>query len=123
MAFIFNITFDAVSPQRLGRFWAEVTGYVVDEERPDFVRLRAPDGRGVRHLLFMQVDQPTPGKNRMHLDLASRDAGAEIERLSSLGATLADRPAEPGGDPVWREGNGTRWVVMADPEGNEFCIG
>jgi len=86
-----------------------------------FVMLRAPDKRGVRQLLFFQVDDPTPGKNRMHVDLATRDADAEIDRLLNLGAQLVDPPV--GGKPCWREGNGTKWVVLQDPEGNEFCIG
>jgi predicted enzyme related to lactoylglutathione lyase len=120
-AFIYNVTFDAQQPRVLGRFWSDVTGYSVAEERDDFVMLRAPDRRGVRQLLFFQVDDPTPGKNRMHVDLAARDAGPEIDRLLTLGAQLVDPPV--GGQPGWREGNGTRWVVLQDPEGNEFCIG
>jgi predicted enzyme related to lactoylglutathione lyase len=120
-AFIYNVTFDAEQPRVLGRFWSDVTGYSIAEERDDFVMLRAPDKRGVRQLLFFQVDDPTPGKNRMHVDLAARDAQPEIDRLLTLGAQLVDPPV--GGKPSWREGNGTRWVVLQDPEGNEFCIG
>ena len=121
VAFIFNVTFDAKQPRRLGRFWSNVTNYSVAEERNDFVMLRAPDERGVRHILFFRVDDPTPGKNRMHVDLATRDADSEIERLLTLGAELVDPPLD--GKPRWREGNGTRWVVLQDPEGNEFCLG
>jgi hypothetical protein len=120
-AFIYNVTFDARDPRALGRFWAAVTGYRVDGENDDAVALRAPDERGIRRILFMRVDDPTPGKNRMHVDLASREPDAEIERLVGLGATLVD--PRQGGVPAWRAGNGTRWVVMQDPEGNEFCIG
>lgn len=112
-SFVFNVTFDCADPRSLSRFWSEVTGYESREERDDFVRLRAPDGRGVRHLLFFKVPEPKTVKNRMHVDLATRDVEAEVERLVGLGATEIDR----------REGNGTRWVVMHDPEGNEFCIG
>jgi predicted enzyme related to lactoylglutathione lyase len=117
MAFIYNVTFDALDPPSLARFWSAVTGYPITEERPDFVRLRAPDARGVRHILFFRVDDPTEGKNRMHVDLATRDPDAEITRLRSLGATLVDPPG------IWRTGNDTRWVVLRDPEGNEFCLG
>ena len=120
-AFIYNITFDAKDPRALGRFWSEVTTYTVADERDDFVALRAPDHRGVRSILFFRVDDPTPGKNRMHVDLASREPDAEIDRLLGLGARLVDPTV--GGKPHWREGNGTRWVVLQDPEGNEFCIG
>ena len=84
----------------------------------DFARLNAPDHRGVRHLLFFRVEEPKTTKNRMHVDLASRDADAEITRLVALGGSLVD-----GTPPQWRTGNGTRWVVMQDPEGNEFCLG
>jgi catechol 2,3-dioxygenase-like lactoylglutathione lyase family enzyme len=118
---VHNVTFDAREPRRLGRFWSAVTGYAVADERDDFVRLRAPDDGGLRQLLFLRVDDPTPGKNRVHVDLAARDPGAEIDRLLALGASLADDPVD--GRPRWREGNGIAWVVLRDPEGNEFCLG
>jgi len=118
-SFIFNVTFDCAQPRRLARFWASVTGYTIGEERDDYARLHAPDQRGVRHLLFFQVPEPKSSKNRVHLDLASRTPEAEIERLLALGASLVDS----GDTPQWRTGNGTRWVTMCDPEGNEFCIG
>ena len=57
----------------------------------------------------------------MHVDLASRDPEVEIDRLVQLGAQIVDPSAD--GNPPWREGNGTKWVVLRDPEGNEFCIG
>jgi predicted enzyme related to lactoylglutathione lyase len=120
-AFIYNVTFDALDPRALGRFWSDVTNYSVAEERDDFVMLRAPDERGIRRILFFRVDGPTPGKNRMHVDLAARDADAEIARLLTLGARLVDPAVND--EPQWREGNGTRWVVLQDPEGNEFCLG
>lgn len=120
-AFIYNVTFDAREPRVLARFWSEVTGYAIADERADFVALRAPDHRGIRRILFFRVDDPTPGKNRMHVDLAARDPDTEIDRVISLGAHLVDPPSN--GKPCWREGNGTRWVVLQDPEGNEFCIG
>jgi predicted enzyme related to lactoylglutathione lyase len=119
--FIYNITFDTKQPRALGRFWSEVTGYTVDVEDDDFVMLRAPDQRGIRRILFYRVEDPTPGKNRIHVDLASREPDAEIQRILGLGATLVDDPVD--GEPHWREGQGTRWVVLADPEGNQFCIG
>jgi catechol 2,3-dioxygenase-like lactoylglutathione lyase family enzyme len=120
-AFIYNVTFDAKDPRALGRFWSAVTGYEVVEERDHFVALHAPDQRGVRQILFFRVDDPTPGKNRMHVDLASREPDTEIDRLLGLGAQLVDE--RRGGAPSRREGNGTRWVVLEDPEGNVFCLG
>lgn len=117
-SFIYNVTFDCADPRSLATFWSAVTGYEVTEVRDDFARLRAPDHRGVRHLLFFRVPEPKAAKNRMHVDLATRDPEAEIARLVALGGALVD--GEP---PAWRTGNGTRWVVMLDPEGNEFCLG
>ena len=76
-------------------------------------RLRAPDKRGVRHLLFFKVPEPKVAKSRVHVDLATKDRDAEIERLVALGAREQYRHTE----------RGVSWVTMADPEGNEFCIG
>lgn len=118
-AFIVNVTFDCEDPGSLAQFWSGATGYELVEQRDDFARLKAPDGRGVRHLLFFRVPEPKSNKNRVHVDLATRDPESEIERLLTLGASLAD----DGPEPKWRTGNGTKWVVMHDPEGNEFCLG
>ena len=120
-AFIHNVTFDARDPRLLGRFWSRVTGYAVVDERDDFVRLQAPDELGVRLILFLRVEDPTPGKNRVHVDLAAGQPQEEIDRLLRLGASLADERVD--GQPQWREANGIRWVVLRDPEGNEFCVG
>ncbi len=67
----------------------------------------------MRGILFWKVPEPKTAKGRMHVDLATRDPAGEIERLVALGATKVE----------YREGNGTSWTVMQDPEGNEFCIG
>jgi hypothetical protein len=112
-SFVFNVTFDCADTERLSDFWAAVTGYERTELSADFARLDAPDSRGVRHLLFFRVPEPKAGKNRMHVDLATRNLGAEIERLKELGARELYRHGE----------RGISWVTMADPEGNEFCIG
>ena len=117
-SFIFNVTFDCADPRSLAAFWCEATGYELDEARDDFARINAPDHRGVRHLLFFRVAESKTTKNRMHVDLACRDPEVEITRLVALGASLVD-----GSPPQWRTGHGTRWVVMQDPEGNEFCLG
>ena len=112
-AFIKYVTFDCADPRRLSVFWSEVTGYVPLTQGDDFAALAAPHERGVRGILFWQVPEPKTAKSRMHIDLASKEPEAEIERLVGLGATTVEQ----------REGNGTSWTVMLDPEGNEFCIG
>lgn len=112
-SFIKYVTFDCVDPVKQATFWAEVTGYESLTLTEEFAALAAPDKRGVRGLLFWKVPEPKAAKSRVHVDLASREPAGEIERLLALGATLVER----------REGNGTAWTVMLDPEGNEFCIG
>jgi hypothetical protein len=84
-AFIFNVTFDCAQPRKLAGFWSKVTDYTPITERDDFVALQAPDKRGVQHILFFQVPEPKIAKNRVHLDLAAKDPGEEIERLVALG--------------------------------------
>jgi len=112
-AFIKYVTFDCADPRGLSAFWSEVTGYQSVSEEDDFAALAAPDHRGVRGMLFLRVPEPKTAKSRMHVDLATKDPVAEIERLVALGATKVE----------YREGNGSSWTVMLDPEGNEFCLG
>ena len=109
-----NVAIDCADPYRLARFWSAVTGRPLNpEDQPGDpeAQVMLPEGP-VLH--FNQVPEPKTVKNRVHLCLrptTSREA--EVERLLGLGATLvADR----------RKPDGTGWVVLADPEGNEFCV-
>ena len=70
-------------------------------------------GRPEPRLGFQRVDDPTPGKNRVHLDFSAADLDAEVARLVDLGATETARHGV---------GGGFRWVVLADPDGNAFCV-
>jgi hypothetical protein len=63
-------------------------------------------------MAFQKVDDPTPGKNRLHLDVTAPDVDAEVERLQGAGATLVGR----------RGDDSFRWVTMADPQGSQFCV-
>jgi hypothetical protein len=108
-SFIMNVAFDCADPRSLARFWAGVTGYSVEFESDDVVRLKAPDSRGLRGMIFWRVPEPKTAKSRVHLDLASKNPQEEVSRLLSLGAKRIQQL--PG------------WTVMADPEGNEFCLG
>ena len=119
-----TVLLDCADPERLAAFWGDVLGYEVRgrDAGEGWVEigppgLAAPDGP-VPTLLFQRVPDPTPGKNRLHLDLnaTDRDQAAELERLLSLGATHADIGQGPFGE------NGITWHVLADPEGNEFCL-
>ena len=121
-AFILNITFECRDPLALGQFWAEVTGYTVDPEANELrTRLTKSDPRGVRHLVFQKVDEPRQD-TRIHIDLAAPEPETEIERLIEFGARLED-PRDADGRPAWRGNAEKGWVVLRDPEGNEFCLG
>ena len=76
--------------------------------------LLLPDGRPGPKLLLQRVPEPKAGKNRMHLDLHTPDIEAEAARLEGLGA----RRLEPDA----MDEHGSKWVLMADPDGNEFCV-
>ncbi len=104
---ILGICVDTPDPPALARFWAAALGAPISYEWADFVVV------GAAPLLhFQYVADPTPGKNRIHVDLCATDAPAEIERLRGLGARLLARVQ-------MRE---AAWTVMADPDDNEFCV-
>jgi hypothetical protein len=113
-----NITFDCADPHALAVFWSQVTGYNEDPDNPNAPGdpeglLVGPDGQP--NLLFIAVPEPKTVKNRVHLDLEpdDRTRDQEVERLLGLGAALVADLRRP---------DGSGWVVLADPEGNEFCV-
>ena len=110
-----HITVDASDALHVARFWAAVLGWEVDDESDEEEALAAPPQGGTPGLLFVRVPEPKTGKNRLHLDLQPQDLtrDQEVDRLLGLGARLADDRREP---------DGTGWAVLADPEGNEFCV-
>jgi len=113
-----HVTTDCLDAFALSVFWSRVLGYVEDPDDPNGTGdeecvISSPDG--VHRLLFIEVPEAKQVKNRLHLDLqpveGTRDE--ELARLLSVGARqVADL----------RNPDGTGWVVLADPEGNEFCI-
>jgi len=112
-----SITVDCADPYRLALFWSGATGWREDPEdpnRPDDPEARIVTGHGIS-LLFIPVPEPRSVKNRVHLDLmpVGRTRDEEVVRLQGIGATVLDDRRRP---------DGTGWVVMADPEGNEFCV-
>lgn len=106
----FSVTVDAHDPPALARWWAEALGFEVIFERPG--QSAIADSGGFPGILFIENDTPKTTKNRLHFDLNPDDQAAEVERLSRLGATRLDIGQPPDAS----------WVVMADPEGNEFCV-
>jgi predicted enzyme related to lactoylglutathione lyase len=110
-----NLVVDAARPRKLAGFWAALLGWQVAVDQPDEVEVHAPPGDGWElDLIFVPSPVPKAGKNRIHLDLASTSAGHQavlVERALELGARRLDLGQ---GD--------VPWVVLADPEGNEFCV-
>ncbi|MGV0790221.1 VOC family protein [Mycolicibacterium sp. XJ1819] len=107
------ITFDCTDPDALARWWAgAVAGTVTDVMPGEFVLVSQDNGP---NLGFQRVSDPTPGKNRVHLDLSAEgEMEAQVARLVGLGATEIGRHSF---------GDDFRWVVLADPAGNAFCVG
>jgi predicted enzyme related to lactoylglutathione lyase len=108
-----GLVLDCEDPARLAEFWGPALGYVNVGTFGPYVAL-FPDGRPGPKLLLQKVAEEKSVKNRMHLDIEVPDIEAESTRLVTLGAhRVRDAP---------RQEHGTTWVLMADPEGNEFCI-
>jgi hypothetical protein len=107
------VTVDAANPRRLAEFWCAMLGYKVGYDSPEEVAIEKPDASGPE-VLFIKVPDAKSVKNRIHFDLSPNDQAAEVARALSLGASHVDIGQE--GDPE------ATWTVLADPEGNEFCI-
>jgi predicted enzyme related to lactoylglutathione lyase len=111
---ITSLCIDSTDPRLLAGFWTQVLDWQVTEDDEEGVRIQP--AAGAREAIdFLRVpDAPQTGKNRLHLDLnaTDRDQAAELERLLALGA----RPVDIG------QGPDVSWHVLADPEGNEFCL-
>ena len=113
------ITIDAHDPRALAQFWAEVLGWKIGEGVNEIEvwierELGDPNNTGFPDILFLKNSDVKSVKNRLHLDLRPDDQDAEVRRLEKLGAKRIEigQSADPD----------TSWVVMADPEGNEFCV-
>ncbi len=112
-----QVTIDAHDPERLARWWADVLGWqLVWEPAPDDeeIEIAPPDGAGT-NWLFIRVPDDKMVKNRWHPDLRpgdDSDQATELARLLALGATHVDIG----------QGDDVPWHVLADPEGNEFCV-
>lgn len=102
-----QITFDCNDPSRLAEFWSSATGCEIVADYGDFVMVGSTPALG-----FQRVADPTPGKNRVHIDGGGAEREALVERLKMLGATEIGSHEAPG----------LVWTVMQDPEGNEFCV-
>ena len=110
------VCFDSTDPRRIGSFWEQALGWRRTYDADDEVVLEPPEGSredGVSpDILFLRVPEQKSTKNRLHIDLRPTDQGAEVARLETLGAVRADVG----------QGDDQTWVVLADPDGNEFCV-
>lgn len=115
---ISELVIDAADPDRLATFWSDVLGYVeFNREADGSIEIGPPDagfGGPQPTLVFNPTSDPRTGKHRLHVDVnaTDRDQDAELERLLALGA----RPVDIG------QSGTESWHVLADPEGNEFCL-
>jgi catechol 2,3-dioxygenase-like lactoylglutathione lyase family enzyme len=105
------VTIDCADPAALTKFWSAAAGYEVRWQADDFVVLGPAQGTGIQ-IGLQRVPEARVGKNRVHIDWETDDRLAEVGRLTGLGARVLDEQSLPG----------FRWTVLADPEGNEFCV-
>jgi hypothetical protein len=102
------LAIDCTDPSGLAHWWSRVLGGTVEVHPQGYATLHSPEGLA---LDFLPVPEPKTGKNRLHLDVRSRDFATAVAQALALGATRADD--------IY---TGGRWQVLRDPEGNEFCI-
>ena len=104
---------DARDPHSLARFWSDVLGWEVGESKDEVAWLKPPVP-SVPLIVFVPVSEAKTVKDRIHIDVSATDRSRdeEVERLLALGARRADVG----------QGEDVSWVVLADPEGNEFCV-
>ena len=119
-SFVSHTSIDCRDAYALSEWWKHLLGYTDvpgDPNEPGHEECMVLDPETGHSILFIEVPEEKSGKNRVHLDLRPRSGtlAEEVERLLSLGAAeVADRRGI--------HGPGSGWVVLADPEGNEFCI-
>jgi predicted enzyme related to lactoylglutathione lyase len=106
-----EFTLDCLDPDRMSQFWVQAAELAIVGEIPG--RFISLSGQGIE-LTLQRVTEPKTVKNRMHLDLLVEDLETGLRRLESLGAARVT--------PTARTEFGQTWFVLADPEGNEFCL-
>jgi predicted enzyme related to lactoylglutathione lyase len=110
-----NVVVDADDCRLLARFWSDVLGWRITYETDDECVIEPPEGSPevdvAPDILFLKVPDRKVVKNRLHFDLRPKDQQAEVDRIIGLGSSRADIGQSD-----------VSWVVLADPEGNEFCV-
>lgn len=108
------VVLDSIDAEKLADFWAQALQYRRAPSEYPYVLLFPDEEAASPQLLLQTVPEPKTVKNRMHLDLRVSDIEEESKRLAALGARRLT--------PNVIEEHGFRWIVMSDPEGNEFCV-
>ncbi|MGY0023147.1 VOC family protein [Streptomyces sp. cg35] len=108
---LYQVTVNSRDAAALARFWCQVLDWQVLYEDDDEVVI-GRDAAALPGMCFVTVPERKSGQNRLHIDLSPDDRDAEVERIIALGARRADVG----------QGDDVTWVVLADPEGNEFCV-
>ncbi|NYE94015.1 putative enzyme related to lactoylglutathione lyase [Psychromicrobium silvestre] len=105
-----SIMINALDARKLAEFWSAFLNTEIAADHEDFIWLKATEDQS--RLAFQQVAEPTEGRRRLHLDFTADDPERELARALELGASqLEDHTS-----------GSFHWVVLADPEGNEFCL-
>lgn len=107
------VTIDCADPTKLSEFWTAAMGTKVTNDMGGEYLILAPTREGGVALALQKVAEPKTGKNRVHLDFGTKDRAADVTKLVDLGASVIGEHTMPG----------FAWTVLADPEGNEFCVG
>lgn len=107
MVAVTMVTIDCEDPRKLAEFWTAALGTEIAVEWEEYIVLKGTPAIGLQ-----RVESPTPGKNRLHLDLSGGDRAPEVARLVELGADVVRT----------HDVEGFGWTVMVDPAGNEFCV-
>jgi predicted enzyme related to lactoylglutathione lyase len=108
-----GVVLDCENPGKLAEFWCGALQYRSLGQHEQYAILVPEEGGRGPQFFLQQVEEPKAGKNRMHVDVHASDIEAEATRLESLGATRLREK---------QESAGSAWIVMSDPEGNEFCV-
>jgi predicted enzyme related to lactoylglutathione lyase len=109
-----GLVLDCHDPERLATFWSKALGYDLIGGAGSYVLLLPPGAEKGPQFLLQRVPEPKQTKNRMHFDIHVADIEAEASRLIGLGAVRVK--------PEALSEHGNNWVLLRDPEGNEFCV-
>jgi len=109
-----GLVLDCNDPERLATFWSQALGYDLIGGAPELRPAAPPGGEPGPQFLLQRVPEPKQTKDRMHFGMHAADIEAEASRLVGLGAARVQ--------PAARSEHGNNWVLLRDPEGNEFCV-